>query len=174
MSQRMNFLELARRRVVVLDGAMGTSIHTYDLDLEKDYLGLENCSEILVRTRPDVIGEIHESYLRVGCDAVETDTFGANKVVLAEFGIADQAFELNKLAAQVARRACEKFETPDRPRYVIGSIGPGTKLPTLGNIGFDALEESYTEQCRGLIAGGADVLLIETNQDLLLTKAAMN
>lgn len=174
VTERMNFLELARRRVVVLDGAMGTSIHTYDLDLNKDYLGLENCSEILVQTRPDVIQEIHESFLRVGCDAVETDTFGANKVVLAEFGIVDQAFELNKLAAQVARRACQKHETPDRPRYVIGSIGPGTKLPTLGNIGFDALEESYTEQCGGLIAGGADVLLIETNQDLLLTKAAIN
>ncbi len=169
-----SFLDLARTRVLVFDGAMGTSIHTYPLDVHRDYLGHENCSEILVQTRPEIIREIHESFLAAGCDAVETNTFGANKIVLAEFGIPEKTFELNKLGAQIARQACAKFSTPDRPRFVIGSIGPGTKLPTLGNITFDALEDSYAEQCRGLIAGGADVLLIETNQDLLLTKAAIN
>src|SRR5258705_8385011 len=107
---------------------MGTSIHTYTLDLQKDYLNHENCTEILIETRPDVIRQIHESFLAVGCDAVETDTFGANKVVLAEFGIPEKAFELNRRGAEIAREACLKFETPQRPRYVVGSIGPGTKL----------------------------------------------
>ncbi len=171
---RKPFLQLVSERVVVLDGAMGTAIHNYPLDVHKDYQGHENCTDILVETRPDVIQEIHESYLAVGCDAVETDTFGANKIVLSEFGIPEKTFELNKRAAQIARQACLKFETPDRPRYVVGSMGPGTKLPTLGNTTFDILVDSYSEQCRGLIAGGADVLLIETNQDLLLTKAAIN
>ena len=117
-----SFLELARERVVVLDGAMGTSIHTYSLDLQRDWLGMENCSEILTVTRPDVIREIHESFLAVGCDAVETNTFGANNIVLSEFGIADRTFELNKKSAEVAREACAKFETRDRRRYVVGSI----------------------------------------------------
>ena len=171
---RPPFLELPASRVLVFDGAMGTSIHTFPLDVQRDYLGLENCSEILVQTRPDVIRQIHEAFLAVGCDAVETDTFGANKIVLGEFGIAENAFELNRRAAEIAREACQKYETAERPRYVIGSIGPGTKLPTLGHTTFDILQESYAEQCRGLIAGGADVLLIETCQDLLLAKAAIN
>src|SRR5947209_7682691 len=164
---RKPFLETVRERVVVLDGAMGTSIFTYPLDFKRDWLEMENCTEILVQTRPDVIREIHESFLAVGCDAVETDTFGANKIVLAEFGIPHKAFELNKLAAQVARQACDKFETPARPRYVVGSIGPGTKLLSLQHTTWDLMEDSYREQARGLIAGGIDVFLIETQQDLL-------
>ena len=168
------FLEALKQRVLVCDGAMGTSIHTFTLDVERDFAGLENCSEILNQTRPDVIGEIHERYLAAGCDAVETNTFGANRVVLAEFGIADQAVNLNLLAAQNARRACDKYATPSRPRFVIGSMGPGTRLPTLGHISFDLLAESYAEQCRGLIAGGVDALLIETQQDLLTIKSAIN
>jgi 5-methyltetrahydrofolate--homocysteine methyltransferase len=171
---RTPFLDLVRRRVVVLDGAMGTSIHTYPLDLHRDWLDMENCSEILVQTRPDVIREIHESFLAVGCDAVETDTFGANKIVLAEFGIPEKTFELNRRAAEIAREACDKFETPDKPKYVVGSIGPGTKLVTLGNTDFDTMEDSYHEQCRGLLAGGIDVFLIETVQDLLQAKVAIN
>ena len=173
MAQRLPFLELARRRVVVLDGAMGTSIHTYDLDLQRDWLGQENISEVLNLTRPEIIQEIHESYLAAGADAVETNTFGANKIVLAEAGMPERAFEINQLAATIARKACDKFETPDRPRYVVGSIGPGTKLVSLGHTSWDDMLDSYTEQCRGLIAGGADVLLIETAQDLLQVKCAI-
>ena len=127
-NERIPFLELARRRVVVLDGAMGSNLQTRDLDLHRDWLGQENISEVLNFSRPDVIQEIHEAFLAVGCDAVETNTFGANKIVLAEAGMADRVFENNKAAAEIARRACDKFETPDRPRYVVGSIGPGTKI----------------------------------------------
>src|SRR5580693_4095133 len=130
---RMPFLDLVRQRVVVFDGAMGTSIHTYTLDLQRDWLGQENISEVLNLTRPEIIQEIHESFLAVGCDAVETNTFGANKIVLAEAGMADRTFENNKVACEIARRACLKFETSDRPKYVVGSIGPGTKLLTLGH-----------------------------------------
>lgn len=152
---------------------MGTSIHTYDLDVQKDYLGLENCSEILIESRPDIITQIHEGFLKAGCDVIETDTFGANRIVLGEFDIPEKAFELNKQGAILARNICNKYATPEKPRFVAGSIGPGTKLPTLGQASYDALVESYTEQCSGLIAGGVDLLLIETNQDLLLTKAAI-
>lgn len=170
---RRPFLDLVKEQVVVLDGAMGSALQEIPLDLERDWLGLENCSEILVQTRPDVIGSIHESFLEAGCDAVETNTFGANKIVLAEFGIPEKTFELNKLAAEVARKACDKYETPDRPRYVIGSIGPGTKLPTLQHTTWDILHDSYAEQIRGLLAGGVDALLIETCQDLLQVKCAV-
>src|SRR5580693_795725 len=148
---RMPFLDLVRQRVVVFDGAMGTSIHTYTLDLQRDWLGQENISEVLNLTRPEIIQEIHESFLAVGCDAVETNTFGANKIVLADADMTDRTAEINRIAAQIARRACDKFETPDRPRYVIGSIGPGTKLVSLGMTNWDIMLDSYTEQCRGLI-----------------------
>ncbi|HON65536.1 MAG TPA: methionine synthase, partial [Phycisphaerae bacterium] len=122
---------------------------------------------------PDVIGEVHERFLRVGCDAVETNTFGANKIVLAEFGLADRTYELNRISAEIARRACEKYSTPDRPRFVVGSMGPGTKLVSLRQTTFDILEDSYAEQARGLLAGGVDVLLVETAQDILQCKAAI-
>jgi 5-methyltetrahydrofolate--homocysteine methyltransferase len=174
VANRIPFLELAKQRVVVLDGAMGSNLQTRPLDLKKDWLGQENISEVLNFSRPDVIQEIHEAFLEVGCDAVETNTFGANKIVLAEADMAERVFENNKVAAEIARRACDKFETPDRPRYVIGSIGPGTKLVTLGNVSWDVMEDSYAEQVRGLIAGGTDVLLIETQQDLLAIKCAVS
>ncbi|MBX3406828.1 MAG: methionine synthase [Phycisphaeraceae bacterium] len=179
------FLEQLARRVMVFDGAMGTSIHQHDLDLEKDYLGCENCTDILVKTRPDVIQGIHESFLRVGADVVETDTFGANRLVLAEFEIAEKAFELNRLAVDVARAACEKVEAEDgRPRFVAGSMGPGTKLVTLGNTDWDTMLASYREQAMGLLAGtprkgarpgaGVDLFIIETCQDILQVKCAVN
>ena len=174
MADRKPFLELARERVVVLDGAMGSNLQTRPLDLHRDWLGQENISEVLNFSRPDVIQEIHEAFLAVGCDAVETNTFGANKIVLAEAGMADRVFENNKAAAEIARRACMKFETSDRPRYVVGSIGPGTKLVTLGHTSWDVMEDSYAEQVRGLIAGGVDVLLIETQQDMLAIKCAIS
>ncbi|MFW6028070.1 MAG: methionine synthase [bacterium] len=169
------FLEQLEKRVLLLDGGMGTAIHKYtELDLEKDYLGQENCTEILLKTRPDVIQEIHESFLEAGSDAVETDTFGANKLVFAEFDLQDETRELNRVAVEVARKACDKHATKDRPRFVIGSMGPGTKLVTLGHTDWDTLLDSYTEQCRGLIDGGVDAFLIETAQDLLQVKCAVN
>src|SRR5437763_14737860 len=120
---RKPFLQLVSERVVVLDGSMGANLHSRPLDLKRDWCGFENMSEVLNFSRPDVIQEIHESFLEVGCDAVETNTFGGNKIVMAEAGMADRVFENNRLAAEVARRACDKFETADRPRYVIGSVG---------------------------------------------------
>jgi 5-methyltetrahydrofolate--homocysteine methyltransferase len=168
------FLTALSRRVLVFDGAMGTSIHEHDLDVHTDYCGCENCTDILVKTRPDVIQGIHESFLAAGCDVVETDTFGANKLVLAEFGLTDQTRALNRQAAEVARAACQKFTTPDRPRFVAGSMGPGTRLITLGNTTWEDLHDSYLEQARGLLEGGIDVFVIETCQDLLQVKCAIN
>ncbi|QOV89054.1 methionine synthase [Humisphaera borealis] len=170
---RKPFLELARERVVVLDGAMGSNLQIRPLDLQKDWLGQENISEVLNFSRPDVIQEIHEAFLAVGCDGVETNTFGANKIVMAEADMADRVYENNIAACKIARAACDKYETPDRPRYVIGSVGPGTKILTLGHTDWDTMEDSYFEQFRGLIDGGADVLLIETQQDMLVIKCAI-
>src|SRR3954452_25497256 len=129
---RKPFLQLARERVVVLDGAMGSNLQCRTLDLQRDWLSHENISEVLNFSRPDVIQEIHESFLEVGCDAVETNTFGGMKIVMAEAGMADRVQENTRVAAELARRACDKFETPERPRYVIGSVGPGTKIVTFG------------------------------------------
>jgi 5-methyltetrahydrofolate--homocysteine methyltransferase len=168
------FLDALSRRTLVFDGAMGTSIFTKNLSVHDDYCGCENCTDILVRTRPDVIQEIHESFLVAGADAVETDSFGANKLVLAEFGLEAETFSLNKMAAEVARAACDKFATRERPRFVVGSMGPGTRLVTLGNTDWDTMFDSYREQARGLIAGGADALMVETCQDLLQVKCAIN
>ena len=175
------FLEELDRRVLVFDGAMGTSIHKLDLTVDGDYCGCENCTDILVKSRPDVIQSIHESFLAAGADCVETDTFGANELVLAEFGIADKSFELNKLAVDVARAACKKHATSDRPRFVIGSLGPGTRLITLGNTTWDEMFQSYRVQALGLLAGepglgkgGCDAFIIETSQDLLQVKCAIN
>ncbi len=168
------FLETLTRRRIVFDGAMGTATHAANLDVEKDYWGKENCPEILVRSRPDLIQSIHESFLAVGADCVETDTFGGMPHVLAEFELAGEAFELNKTAAEIARAACSKFSTGDKPRFVAGSLGPGTKLITLGNIDWDGMFASYREAARGLLAGGADVFIIETCQDLLQVKCVIN
>ncbi|MBI5765269.1 MAG: methionine synthase [Planctomycetes bacterium] len=162
-----------QQRVIVQDGAMGTSIYSHDLTIDKDYRGCENCTDIVTDTRPEIIEEIHASFYRVGCDAVETNTFGANKIVLAEFNLADETYELNLKSAQIACRARDKFTTPAQPRFVIGSMGPGTKLPTLGHTTFDVLEDSYAEQARGLLDGGVDALSIETCQDILQAKAAI-
>ncbi len=161
-------------RVLVLDGAMGTQIHSAHLELERDYHGHENCVDFVNLTRPEVIQKIHEDYLAAGCDIVETNTFGAMPHVLAEFGIADKAREINRVAAQVARAACEAHSTPEKPRFVLGSMGPGTKLATLGHAPYAALKASYLEQARGLVEGGVDGFLIETCQDPLQIKAALN
>jgi len=166
--------EALATRVLVLDGAMGTQIHAAELELERDYLGLENCVDIVCVTRPDAIQRIHENYLAAGADIVETNTFGAMPHVLGEFGIAERAREINRVAAQVARAACARHDAPGRPRFALGSMGPGTKLATLGHASYAALKASYAEQARGLIEGGIDGFLIETCQDPLQIKAAVN
>ncbi len=169
-----NFREALRERVLFLDGAMGTQIHAAELQLERDFLGLENCSEVVNLTRPDVIGTIHERFFAAGCDAVETNTFGGMAHVLAEFGLEARARELNATAVRIARAAAAKFSTPERPRYVLGSMGPGTKLATLGHTDFDALRASYHVQAQGLIDGGVDAFLLETCQDPLQIKATLS
>ncbi len=166
------FMQEVRRRVLVLDGAMGTTIHARELPLS-DYEGHENCVDIVTATRPDVIRDIHRAYLSVGCDAVMTNTLGANKIVFSDFGLSHRTYEINKKAAQVAREACKEFEKPDRPKFAIASLGPGTRLPTLGQTTWDEIVDSYAEQVRGLLDGGIDVLLIETVQDLLQAKSAI-
>jgi 5-methyltetrahydrofolate--homocysteine methyltransferase len=134
------FLRLLRERVLVFDGAMGTCLQALDLGPD-DFEGLDGCNEVLVRSRPDDVRAIHASYLEAGCDAVETNTLGANPVVLAEYGIAGQVVELNERAARLAREACEEHSTPDRPRFAAGSIGPGTRLPTLGQAAYADLRD---------------------------------
>ncbi len=167
----MDFLQALREKVLIFDGAMGTSVHTYDLTLD-DYENCENCPEILVASRPDVISEIHESFFRVGCDVVETCTFGGSSIVLAEFGLAERTYELNKKAASLAKDVARAYSA-SKPRFVSGSIGPTTKIPSLGHITFEQMRASYFEQVRGLVDGGVDVLQFETGQDLLQAKAAV-
>lgn len=168
------FLRELERRVIVVDGAMGTSIHAADLDLERDYCGCENCTDVVSLTRPDVLEGLHAAFLESGADCVETNSFGGASHVLAENGIAERAFELNKAAAEVARATCDRFEADGKPRFVLGSMGPGTKLITLDQIGWDDLHASYRVQASGLIAGGADAFIVETCQDLLQVKCAIN
>lgn len=168
-----DFREFLKDNVLLLDGAMGTQIQAVDFDVEKDYWGKENCSEVLNLSRPDFVREVHRKYYAAGADAVETNTFGASEVTLAEFDLAEQCEEINIKACELAREAAEEF-ADGRPRFVIGSIGPGTKLPSLGHIEYDPLETGLVPQARGLIKGGADALLIETAQDVLQMKAAIN
>lgn len=169
----MTFLERLKQRVLLCDGGTGTLIQAVDWDVEKDFLGLENCSEILCVTRPDFVMQMHRTYFAAGADCVETNTFGANKVVFVEFDLVERTYELNKLAAEQARAVAAEFHTEAWPRYVLGSIGPGTKLPSLGHTTYDVLVDSYAEQARGLIDGGVDAMLLETHQDLLTIKSAI-
>jgi 5-methyltetrahydrofolate--homocysteine methyltransferase len=165
------FLQTVQERVVVYDGAMGTNIQVRQPSLD-DYWGKENCSEVLVLSRPDIIRDIHADFLRVGCDVVETNTFSGTRTVLGEFELADRVYEINLTAAKLAREVAQQFSTKDRPRFVAGSMGPTTKLPSLGHITFDAMVAAYEEQAAALIEGGVDLLLIETAQDLLQAKIA--
>ncbi|MFQ5423674.1 MAG: methionine synthase [Phycisphaerae bacterium] len=167
------FLNCLNDRVLIIDGAMGTSVFARSLTVERDYRGCENCPEVLLETRPDVIEEIHREFLKVGVDCIETNTFGANTLVLSEFGLQDRTYALNHTAARIARCCADAFATSGAPRFVLGSMGPGTKLPTLGHTTFDLLADSYAEQCRGLIDGGVDALIVETCQDVLQAKAAI-
>jgi len=167
-----DFLQALQERVVIYDGAMGTSVQARNPGAD-DFWGKEGCNEILVLSRPEIIKDIHASFLSVGCDVVETDTFGATRVVLAEYDLQDKVAEINIAAARVAREIAQQFSTKDKPRFVAGSIGPTTKLPSLAHITFDNMAAGYAEQASGLIEGGVDVLLIETCQDLLQAKAAL-
>ena len=172
---RISYLDAVESGVVVFDGAFGTFIQ--DLDLTADDFGgveLEGCNEILCATRPDVITSMHEAFFDVGVDAIETASFGSFSPVLAEYDIADRTFELNEAAASIATEVARRYEAADgRARYVAGSMGPGTKLPSLGHIGFVELRDAYADQARGLLAGGIDLFLVETCMDLLQVKAAM-
>src|SRR5260370_8977575 len=166
-----NFLQPVTERVVIYDGAMGTNIQKRNPTLD-DYWGKETCSEVLVLRRPDTSGDLHADFFRVGWDVVETNTFGGTGLVLGEFDLRDKVREVNVEAAQLAREVAQQFSTKDKPRFVAGSMGPTTKLPSLGHIGWDAMLASYEEQAAALIEGGVDVLLIETCQDLLQAKIA--
>ncbi len=170
---RPHLLDALRDRVLLCDGGMGSRVQALTLDVEKDYWGRENCTDVLVLSRPDMVREIHKGYFAAGADMVETNTFGGSPITLSEFDLADRAFDINKIAGELAREAADSF-CDGRDRWVIGSIGPGTKLPSLGNIAYDPLEAALAEQCRGLIAGGVDAILIETCQDTLQIKAAVN
>ena len=170
---RPHLLEALRARVLLADGGLGSYIQAATLDIERDFMGQENCSEILTLSRPDFIRDFHRSFFAAGADMVETNSFGGSPVTLDEFGLGDKAYEINRRGAELAREAAETF-ADSRHRWVIGSIGPGTKLPSLGHIDYDRLEAALLVQCRGLVAGGVDALLTETNQDTLYIKAAVN
>jgi 5-methyltetrahydrofolate--homocysteine methyltransferase len=167
-----SFLDALASRILVADGAMGTMLQAADLTLE-DFDGLEGCNEILNVTRPDVVRDIHRAYFAAGADCVETNTFGANLPNLGEYGIAGRIRELSEVGARLARGIADEVSTPERPRYVLGSIGPGTRLPTLGHTSYVALRDAYQQNAAGLIAGGSDALIVETCQDLLQVKAAV-
>ena len=176
-TQRIGFLERLHspeHPVLVFDGATGTSLQQMDLTAE-DFGGaaLEGCNENLVFTRPDAVQAVHRQFLEVGCDVIETDTFGAASTVLVEYDLQDQAFAINKRAAELAREVADAYSTPEKPRFVAGSIGPTTKLPTLGHIGFDEMRDAFAEQAEGLIAGDVDLFIVETCQDVLQIKAAL-
>ena len=169
------YLTALSERVLVFDGATGTNLQLMDLGPE-DFGGehLAGCNEVLVATKPDAIDRLHRSFLEVGCDVVETDTFGSFSIVLAEYGLEHRATELSRTATDIARRAADAYSTPGKPRFVAGSIGPGTKFPTLGQIPYADLRASYVDQARAILEGGADLFIIETMFDLLGAKAAIN
>jgi 5-methyltetrahydrofolate--homocysteine methyltransferase len=169
-----HFLDYLTDRVVLCDGAMGTQVQARNLDIERDFLGNENCTEIVCDSRPDLIREIHRGYLAAGCDAIQTNSFGGSPITLGEFGLADRAFALNRRAAEIAREALAEFADDGRTRFVLGSVGPGTRLPSLGHVSYQQLEDALTIQCAGLIAGEVDAIIIETCQDPLQIKAAVN
>ncbi|MBQ0902491.1 methionine synthase [Micromonospora sp. U21] len=169
---RTSLMDVLAHRILIADGAMGTMLQAADLTLD-DFDGLEGCNEILNVTRPDVVRGVHDAYLAAGADCVETNTFGANLANLGEYDIPHRIRELSEAGARIAREAADAASTPQRPRFVLGSIGPGTKLPTLGHADYATLRDAYQENAAGLIVGGADALIIETCQDLLQVKAAV-
>src|SRR6478672_8840378 len=172
MSVMRDFLAATRDRVVVFDGGMGATLEQFDLSLERDYKLPGRCHEALVLNRPDVIQGVHESMVEAGAEVVETDTFQGSRLKLEEWGLAEHTLEINQKAAEIARAAAGES------RFVAGSIGPTGQLPasddpTLGDISFGRLVEVFAEQARGLVEGGADLIMIETAQDILEVKAAV-
>ncbi|MCL5267917.1 MAG: homocysteine S-methyltransferase family protein [Bacteroidetes bacterium] len=167
-------LEILKKRVLVFDGATGTSLQTQNLT-SADFGGehLAGCNEYLNIFKPEAPERVHRGFLEVGVDVVETNSFGGSSIVLAEYGLADSSYEINKRSAEIARKVADEYSSPERRRYVAGSMGPTTKLPSLGHIGFDDMRESYKVQVKGLVDGGADLLIVETCQDLLQAKAAL-
>ena len=174
-SKFLERLNSSERPVLVLDGAMGTNLQVQNLTAE-DFGGAEyeGCNEYLVHTKPEAVAQVHRGFLEAGADVIETDTFGGTKLVLAEYDLADKAYYLNKTAAELAKKVASEYSTPEKPRFVAGSMGPGTKLPTLGHIDFDSLKDAYVEQAEALYDGGVDLMLVETCQDVLQIKAALN
>ncbi len=174
MESFRTYLNRDEKPLIIFDGGTGTSFQNLNLTAD-DFGGkeLEGCNENLVLSSPRVVEKVHNSFLEAGCHVIETNTFGASSIVLDEYSIANKAYEINKNAAIIAKKAAAKYSTIDKPRFVAGSIGPTTKLPTLGHIDFDELKESYKEQIYGLIDGGVDLLLIETCQDVLQIKSAL-
>ena len=170
---RPHLLEALAAQVLLCDGGMGSRVQAADLDVIKDYWDNENCTEILNLSRPDLVREIHRGYFEAGADMVLTNTFGSSPITLGEFDLTDKTDEINRRAVELAREAAESF-SDGRHRYVIGDVGPGTKLPSLGHIKYDDLEAALTQQCRGLVNAGVDAILTETNQDTLFIKAAVN
>jgi 5-methyltetrahydrofolate--homocysteine methyltransferase len=171
----LEHLHSPQRPVLVFDGAMGTNLQTQNLTAE-DFGGpqYEGCNEYLVHTKPEAVAKVHRDFLAAGADVIETDTFGGASIVLAEYDLADQAYYLNKIAAELAKGVAAEFSTPEKPRFVAGSMGPTTKLPTLGHIDFDTMKDSFVEQAEGLFDGGVDLFIVETCQDVLQIKAALN
>ncbi len=174
MKDFLDYLKSEEEKIIVFDGAMGTSIQSFELSSE-DFGGinLEGCNENLIRTKPEIIEKVHRSFLESGCDVIETNTFGANAIVLEEYSIAEYCSEINVKAARLAKSIAKEYSTTSKPRFVAGSVGPTTKLPTLGHISFDDLTESYVEQIQALIEGGVDLLVIETCQDVLQIKSVL-
>jgi 5-methyltetrahydrofolate--homocysteine methyltransferase len=171
----LNRLRSPERPVIVFDGAMGTNLQVQNLTAD-DFGGAEyeGCNEYLVYTKPEAVAKVHRDFLAAGADVIETDTFGSSPITLAEFDLADEAYNLSKAAAELAKGVAAEFSTPEKPRFVAGSIGPGTKLPTLGNISYDTLESAFAVQAEGLFDGGVDLFIVETCQDVLQIKAALN
>ena len=170
---RPHLLDALRDQVLLCDGGTGSRVQSMDLDTDRDYWGQENCTDVLSLSRPDLVREIARGYYAAGADMVETNTFGASPITLGEFGLEARAREINRIAAELAREVADEF-ADGRHRWVLGGVGPGTKLPSLGNVDYDTLEAGLAEQCRGLMDGGVDAFLIETCQDTLQIKAAVN
>jgi 5-methyltetrahydrofolate--homocysteine methyltransferase len=169
-----SFLDTLKDRIIVFDGAMGTNLQAQNLSPD-DFGGLqfEGCNEYLLISKPEAVENVHSAFFEAGCDVVETNTFGSTSIVLGEYQIPELAYDLNFRGAQLAQRIARDYSTPNKPRWVAGSIGPGTKLPTLGHITYRDLKSVYAEQVSGLVEGGVDILMVETCQDLLQTKAAL-
>lgn len=165
--------QLLKQQILIADGGMGSLVQDLDLDIEKDYWGKENCTDVLCLSRPELIKDIHLEYLKAGADLITTNSFGGSAITLSEFELQDQCFEINKRSAEIVHEAIKEYNA-DTPKFVMGDIGPGTKLPSLGHIDYDTLEAGMIPQCEGLLAGGIDLFLIETCQDPLQIKAAIN